>query len=118
MALKRVLLTMTLLALVLAGGCMTMDQTKFSDQVRQWVPVGTSQKDAERIMGKHGFDCTLIPSDSMFNSTGGAYLECIRDYVYQHTWTARLLITDHKVTGYGEISVDNETPTSDFNTPP
>ncbi len=107
MATKHSIFTAGILAAVLlTAGCMSLDDEKFSNQVEHWVPVGTSEKDAERIMAKHGFECVLVPLGSPFNGGKTETLDCTREYVYGHTWTAQFKIADEKVIGYGNASVD------------
>jgi len=91
---------------MVAAGCTSLDESKFGNQVKRWVPVGTSEKDAERIMAKHGFDCTLVKANTTFNGAKTDCLDCIREWVYQHTWTAQIQLTDDKVSGYGRMTVE------------
>ena len=70
------------------------------------MPVGTSQSEAQKIMERHGFDCTLVGTNSPFNHTGVEFLDCDKSAVYFHTWTAELLLRDGKVFGYANAAVE------------
>lgn len=89
------------LATLLAVGACAPDE-KLSDlpaqataQVQRWVPVGTSQTDALRIMEQHHFACYLTNADSLSfdyripNSR-------ITPTVY-HMWMAKLTLDSGRV---------------------
>jgi hypothetical protein len=91
---------------VVAAGCTSFNPNKFEDQVQKWVPLGTSEKDAQTVMEKHGFDCTMVATNSPFNNTGQQFLDCTKTEVMMHSWTADLFITDKKVSGYTNLTVE------------
>ena len=61
---KRPLLVLILAFGWFAVGCISSNPTKFDEEVRQWVPVGTSLADARHIMEHHGFECVLVKKDN------------------------------------------------------
>jgi len=99
-----------ILAVLLAGGlcagCVSASLEKFNRQVQEWVPLGTSVADAERIMGQHGFECSLLTRDHPFNAYGVDYLDCDKEQVRLHDWNVKLFLKDGKVSRYGPMSVD------------
>jgi hypothetical protein len=70
-----------------------------SAQIESWVPIGTSQTEAKRIMEQHHFTCYLTNADSLFfdyrlpNSN-------FTPTVYQ-MWMATLFLKDGKVSAVG-----------------
>ena len=100
------MLTMALLSGGLLAGCTSFDETKFSHQVQKWVPVGTPEEKAQAIMEKHGFDCTVVETNSPFNHTGQAFLDCTKTEVMFHSWTTQIMLLDEKVSGYGDSTVE------------
>lgn len=93
-------------AVGLCGGCVSFNPDTFENQVHRWVPPGTPEKEARRIMTHQGFDCDLVKQDSRFNQYGCDYLDCTRSQVWFHDWNVRLLLKDGKVSGYGPIHVE------------
>ena len=96
-----------LLALVLLTGCASTDDEKFGQEVQKWVPLGTSAKEAQRIMESHGFDCSVLKKDSPFNHHGTDAIECERGEAWLHTWSTVIYLADDKVSGYGDSTVEN-----------
>jgi hypothetical protein len=94
------------LAVCLLAGCTSFKPDKFDQQVRQWVPLGTSVAEARRTMEHHGFDCEVVRKDNPFNQDGYDSLECDKTEVMFHTWSAKIIISDDKVSGYGPTSVE------------
>ena len=88
----------------LLTGCASSDPARFESRVREWVPLGTAVTDAERIMERHGFDCHLITTNNPFNSSGIEYLDCDKEQVRFHDWSARFVVQDGKVSAYGPIT--------------
>jgi hypothetical protein len=102
---RRFKLLLLLLACLLAG-CTSFNPDKFSEQVQRWVPVGTKLADARKTMERHGFDCEVVRKDNPFNHDGFDSLECDKTEVWFHTWTAKIILTDDKVSGYASTSVE------------
>ncbi len=98
-------LFLTLTACLLAG-CTSFNPDKFDAQVRRWVPVGTPLAAARRTMERHGFDCQVVRKNNPFNQDGYDSLECDKTEVLFHTWSAKIILTDDKVSGYGPTSVE------------
>jgi hypothetical protein len=94
------------LAACLLAGCTSFNPDKFDAQVRHWVPLGTPLTDARRTMEHHGFDCEVVRKDNPFNHDGYDSLECDKTEVFFHTWSAKIILTDEKVSGYGPTSVE------------
>ncbi len=90
-------------ALLLAG-CLSSDPVKFESLVRTWVPLATPLAEATRIMEHHGFECHFITTSNLFNTTGFDYLDCDREQVRFHDWSARFIIQDGKVSSYGRLN--------------
>lgn len=103
-------LALCLVLACLLAGCVSANPRKFSEQVREWVPLGTPAAKAQRIMEHHGFECRLISKDHPFNSSGVAYLDCVREQVRMHTWEVKLFLEDGQVNRYGVASVDEDSP--------
>jgi hypothetical protein len=101
----RLLLGLSLAACLLAG-CTSFDQDKFDKQVKHWVPLGTPLAEARRTMERHGFDCEVVRKDNPFNHDGYDSLECDKTEVFFHTWSAKIKLTDDKVSGYGPTTVE------------
>ena len=91
---------------LLLVGCLSSDPAQFETQVRQWVPVGTSAADAQRIMEHRGFECHLITTNNPFNSIGFDYLDCDREQARFHDWSARFILQDGRVSEYGRIKTN------------
>lgn len=107
MAMKSKFLTWCLLLAVgVLAGCTSFNEDKFSDQVKKWAPLGMSLKEARHEMEKHGFDCEFVGKDSMFNHEKTDALDCDKNEVMFHTWSARIYFTDDKVSGYGPMTVE------------
>jgi hypothetical protein len=102
---KSLALFLTLAACLLAG-CTSFNPDKFDQQVRHWVPLGTPLTEARRTMEHHGFDCEVVRKDNPFNHDGYDSLECDKTEVFFHTWSAKIILTDDKVSGYGPTSVE------------
>jgi hypothetical protein len=97
-----------LLAFVLlSAGCASTQPEKFADQVRHWVPLGTAEEQAGRIMARKGFECRKLSKDNPFNPHGVDCIRCDREQVFQHDWSVTLLLEEAKVIGYSAISVDD-----------
>lgn len=90
----------------LGAGCTSTEPGKFEEQVHHWVPIGTPEKEARRVMTRRGFDCDLVKQDSPFNRYGSDYLDCSRTQVWFHDWTVRIFLKDGKVSGYGPVRVE------------
>ena len=90
----------------LVSGCVSFDQSQFESRIHGWVPLGTTEEKAEKIMKHHGYDCHLISQGSTLNPSGPEYLDCTREQVWSHDWSATFFITDGKVSGYGPIAVE------------
>ena len=86
-------------------GCLSTDPVKFESKVRDWVPLGTTAADAQRIMERHGFECHLLTTNHVFNSIGVDYLDCDMQQVMFHDWNARLIFHDGKVSAYGPFQI-------------
>lgn len=84
---------------------MTSNSDKFEDVVHEWVPVGTTLKEAKHIMGHHGFECTLVKKDNPFNADHVDCLDCEKSSSF-HNWNTRFFLKDDKVTGYGPSVVE------------
>jgi hypothetical protein len=97
-----------LLPLLVCGltGCTSFNPDKFNEQVQHWVPVGTSLAQARKTMEHHGFDCEVVRKDNPFNHDGYDSLECDKTEVWFHTWTAKIILTDDKVSGYASTTVE------------
>jgi hypothetical protein len=102
------ILSVLLVCVLVSTGCASTQPEKFAAQVRQWVPLGTSEKQAERIMTSKGFECRTLSKDNPFNAFGVDYLECSREQVYQHDWSVKLFLKDSAVVDYGPITVDEK----------
>ena len=98
-------LCITVAACLLAG-CTSFDEDKFDLQVRKWVPLGTPLALARHTMEHHGFDCEVVRKDNPFNQDGYDSLECDKTEVWFHTWSAKFILHDDKVTGYGPTTVE------------
>jgi len=97
----------------LMTGCASSDPVRFESKVREWVPLGTPVPDAERIMERHGFECHRITANNPFNSSGIEYLDCDKEQVRFHDWSARFVVQDGRVSAYGPITAskrDGVTP--------
>jgi hypothetical protein len=95
--------------MLLSAGCVSTDPEKFAGQVRDWVPVGTSEKAAQRIMTRKGFECYTFKKDSPFNPFGEDFLGCEREQFRMHDWSVKFLLKDEQVIGYGPVTVDEVT---------
>ncbi|HLP75317.1 MAG TPA: hypothetical protein VK327_00225 [Candidatus Paceibacterota bacterium] len=100
-------LSFLLAFVILAAGCVSTKPEKFAMQVHQWVPIGTSAKEAERIMTRKGFECHTWSKNSPFNRFGIEYMGCEREQVMMHDWSVRLFLDDGQVIGYGPVMVDD-----------
>jgi hypothetical protein len=101
----RIILLFTL-ASCLLGGCTSFNPDKFNEQVQRWVPVGTPLAAARKTMERHGFDCEVVRKDNPFNHDGFDSLDCDKTEVWFHTWNAKIILTDDKVSGYASTSVE------------
>lgn len=93
----------------LGAGCVSTNPQKFPEQVRQWVPLGTSAKQAECIMTQKGFTCYTWTRNSTFNPYHMDYLGCEREQVMLHDWSVKFFLEDGKVVRYGPITIDDTT---------
>lgn len=94
------------LAACLLAGCSSFDSDKFDQQVRHWVPIGTPLAKARKTMEHHGFDCEVVRMDTPFDHDGYDSLQCDKTAVFFHTWSAKIILKDDKVSGYGPTSVE------------
>ena len=101
----RLILVLSVMTCLL-GACTSFHEDKFDQQVRHWVPVGTPLAEAQRTMERHGFDCEVVRKDNPFNHDGYDSLECDKTEVWFHTWSAKIILTDDKVSGYGPTTVE------------
>lgn len=95
---------------LLTAGCASTRPEEFAAEVRRWVPIGTSEKDAEKIMTRKGFDCRKLSKDNPFNPYGVDCLRCDRDNFFQHDWSAKFFLEDGKVIRYGPVLIDDGAP--------
>jgi hypothetical protein len=100
------LFTVMLTTAGLCAGCVSLTPAKFEEQVHQWVPIGTRESEAKKIMEHKDFECTLVKKDNPFNQIGTDYLDCTRTQVWFHDWTARIIFKDGMVSDYGYIHVE------------
>ena len=106
MTTQRIVLGVLLAFALSNAGCASTQPEKFADEVRGWVPIGTSENDAEKIMTRKGFECRRLSRENPFNAYDVDCLRCDRDHFFQHDWTVTLFLKDKKVTGYGPSIVD------------
>jgi hypothetical protein len=78
--------------------------TQAEAQIQNWVPIGTSQADAQRIMEQHHFTCSMATNSSFENLTNINFLRCnyrlannrFIPTVYQE-WMAAVVLDDGNV---------------------
>jgi hypothetical protein len=91
-----VLFALLVTVLVSSGGCLSTDPGKAQQTINHWVPAGTSEADAIKILKHHGFDCQK-QSETDYT--------CIRmTKIMKNSWFFHLTLKDGKVVG-------NTTPT-------
>src|SRR5262249_53916338 len=78
-------------------GCTSPTPQKFTQQIKDWVPLGTPVAEAKHTMEHHGFECQLLTKDHPFNKYGVDYLDCDEEQVRLHDWHVKLFIKDGKV---------------------
>ena len=96
------------LSATLFAGCASIDQDKFAEQVKGWVPLGTSVTQAKKIMEAKGFDCSIVKKDNPFNNTGSDFLECEKEAQFLHSWDVQFFVTNDKISGYGPVTVESQ----------
>lgn len=69
-----------------------------SPQIERWVPIGTSQIDALRIMGQHHFTCYLTNDDALYFYYGPPNSD-FTPHVY-HTWYFIFYLKDQTVSAF------------------
>ena len=99
-------------ALMFAAGCATsasappLPENYYGAyaQVQQWVPLGTSYRDAQRIMESHGFKCSLTRNAQWGDQNNVDYLYCEQFWsavdsqlVVKRRWQVALFLADNKV---------------------
>jgi hypothetical protein len=99
-------------AWLLAAGCATSAATPplpenyngAYEQVRQWVPLGTTLANAQKIMASHGFTCSVTRNAPWDNQSNVDYLYCDEVWaapsdflVMKRRWQVALFLTDDKV---------------------
>jgi hypothetical protein len=98
--------TFALIAIFTLSGC-AHDQ-KLSDQpaqaaaqIRTWVPIGTSQTEAQRIMEQHHFTCSVMTNSSFGDLKATDFLFCSHSasagWPVVRRWQAALALSDSKV---------------------
>lgn len=95
------------LATILAvSGCVHDERlpdepAKAAAQVRVWVPVGTSQTDAQRIMERHHFTCSAMTNSSFGDLKTADFLYCNKSasagWPVQRRWQVALVLTNSQV---------------------
>jgi len=72
-----------LLSVVVLSGCLSTNPNKAQRTISHWIPPGTKQEDAIRIMQKHGFTCAI----EKWNERG-TVLSCERETTILTTFWA------------------------------
>ncbi len=99
-AYSRFLACSAAMAFALGAGCMTANPDTFSNELRTWVPLGTSVEDATRTMVKHGFQCHT-ESRSAVHPEHGPSIVCSRENrFYNRWWTVIIFLREGKVIGF------------------
>jgi hypothetical protein len=107
MSTQRSVLGFLLAFVLLIVGCTSTQPDKFASTVHGWVPLGTTEKKAAKIMTRKGFECRHLSKENPFNPLSADCLRCDREQYLQHDWSVQFLLQDGKVIGYGPISVDD-----------
>jgi hypothetical protein len=98
-------------ALLLAAGCATADTPPLAEnypvaylQIQQWVPLGTTVMDAQKIMRAHGFTCTVTRHAQWGSQSDVDYVYCDQIWsatnsglIVRRRWQVALFLTDNKV---------------------
>jgi hypothetical protein len=93
-----------LLSAVSLSGCLSMNPDKAQRKISHWIPAGTSQDDAIRIMRQHRFQV----SPTLEN--GQMLLSCQRETKFlRNSWWLYIRLKNGKV-----ISVDRPVTDNDF----
>jgi hypothetical protein len=70
-------------------------------QIRTWVPAGTSQTDAQRIMEQHHFTCSKMTNSSFGDLKVADFLYCTRSasagWPVQQRWQVALVLSNSNV---------------------
>jgi len=97
---------LALAAILAVGGCahdekLSDQPAKAAAQIRVWVPVGTSQTDAEHIMQHHHFTCSVMTNSSFGDLKAADFLYCSQSasagWPVQRRWQVALVLTNSQV---------------------
>jgi len=82
-----------LLSVVVLSGCLSTNPNKAQQTISHWIPPGTAQEDAIRIMRWHGFTCEI----EKWNERG-TVLSCERENsISKDIWRVQVDCKDGKV---------------------
>jgi hypothetical protein len=94
-----------LVFLLAVGGCsseepLSTEPSQAASQILLWVPVGTSVTDAQTIMAKHHFTCSVTRKGKWGNLKDVDFLFCdysSNDFLVKRRWQAALFLVENKV---------------------
>jgi hypothetical protein len=94
-----VLFTLLVTVLVSSSGCLSTDPDKAQQTISHWVPAGTSEADAIKILKQHGFDC---------QKQSDTDVTCTRmTKIMKNSWLFHLTLKDGKVVGNTKPTICN-----------
>jgi len=96
----------TLAVILAVGGC--AHDEKLSDQpaqaaaqIQSWVPIGTSQTNAQHIMEQHDFTCSVMTNSSFGDLKAADFLYCDHrasaGWPVIRRWQVALVLSDSKI---------------------
>ena len=110
----RITKTLLLLSVIALSGCLSTNPDKAQRAISRWIPPGTPQEDAIRIMQKHGFKCapeTLNPhlrSHRQLLQRGETVLSCERETkIIKNTWWLEVHCENGKVISISGVATGN-----------
>lgn len=96
-----------LLSVIVLGGCLSTNPDKAQVTIRRWIPPGTSQEDAFKIMERHGFASQV---DQERQNKGETAFWFFRETkILRNNWVLEIQFKDGKV-----ISIDRPNTFNDF----
>jgi hypothetical protein len=96
-----------LLSLVVLTGCLSMNPERAQRTVSHWIPLGTPQEDAFRIMERHGF--TSQVDQERQNKGETAFWFYRETKILRNNWVLEIEFKNGKV-----ISIDRPNTFNDF----
>jgi len=94
-----------LFSVLVLSGCLSMNPERAQRTISHWIPPGTPQEDAIRIMKRHGFDCE--PNDGRAEGSTAYWFSRENKFTKNYCWLY-VHLKNGKVDSIERLGTDND----------